>query len=141
METSNQSQIQWARPSFRANFIIVKFFAMFFGVLILLLPTLVIMLIRGASFNNLAGLFQGASIWFYLFTSTFLFTTVLSILSGLLFRKPALAMSFTLIMLIWLAIRQTFWPDLFKYYSSESFGLLFGYGPIRRLSNLIGGIS
>lgn len=72
MEVSKQSQIQWARSSFRANLVLVKFFAMFFGVLILLLPTLVIMLIRGVSFNNLAGLVQGASIWFYLFTSTFL---------------------------------------------------------------------
>ncbi len=131
MEVSKQSQIQWARPSFRANFVLVKFFAMFFGVLILLLPTLVMMLIRGVSFNNLAGLFQGASLWFYLFTSTFLFATVLSVLSGLLLRKPALAMPFTLISLIWLAIRQTVWPDLFKYYVSESFGLLFAYGPIR----------
>ena len=37
MEVSKQSQIQWARPSFRANLVLVKFFAMFFGVLILLL--------------------------------------------------------------------------------------------------------
>lgn len=131
MEVSNQSQIQWARQSFRANFITVKFLAMFFGVLVLLLPTLLIMLIRGASFNNLAGLFQGASIWFYLFIPTFLFSTALSILSGLLLRRPTLAMPFTLISLIWLAIRQTVWPDLFKYYVAESFGLLFGYGPVR----------
>ena len=45
-------------------------------------------------------------------------------------------MPFTLICLIWLAIRQTVWPDLFKYYVSESFGLLFGYGPIRETLQL-----
>ncbi len=104
MEVSDQSQIQWARSRFRTDFILAKFFAMFFGALVLLLPTLVIMLIRGAAFNNLAGLLQGAAVWIYLFVPTFLFVTALSIVSGLLLRKPALAMILTLLCLIGLVL-------------------------------------
>jgi hypothetical protein len=130
LEVSDQSQIQWARSRFRTDFISAKFFAMFFGALVLLLPTLVIMLIRGAAFNNLAGLLQGAAVWFYLFVPTFLFVTVLSIVSGLLLRKPALAMILTLLCLIGLVVRQTNVPDLLMYQTFGRYGLLYGYGPI-----------
>lgn len=131
IEVSDQSQIQWARSRFRTDFISAKFFAMFFGALVFLLPTLVIMLIRGAAFNNLAGLLQGAAVWIYLFVPPFLFVTALSIISGLLLRKPALAMILTLLCLIGLVVRQTDVPDLLMYQAYDSYGLLFGYGPIR----------
>ena len=136
MEVSNQSQIQWVRSGFRTTFITVKFFAAFFGVLVLLLPTLVIMLISGASFNSFAGLLHGATVWVYLFVPTFLFVTALSIFSGLLFRKPALAMTFTLLCLIGNVIRQTSWQDLLMYLPAGVYGLLFGYGPIRETLQL-----
>jgi hypothetical protein len=130
LEFSNQSHIQWTRSGFRTSFIAVKFFAAFLGILILLLPTLVILLIRGASFNSWSGLLQGAGIWFYLFVPTFLFVSALSILSGLLLRKPGLAMIFTLVCLLGIVFRQTNVPDLLMYDPFGAYGLLFGYGPI-----------
>lgn len=131
METSFSYQMQWTKPGFRKGFVLIKFLAMLIGVSLFLLPTLVILLVRGLPYNHLGGLLEGAEVWFYIYIPTFLFVTVLSVLVGLLIRVRILASGITLFILIGMAIHQTTWSDLLRYTTSEFYNIIFGFGPGR----------
>ena len=128
-EASDNHHVQWTRPYFRKDFVLVKFFSAYFGVSLFLSPVALILILRGLPFNDLSGLLQGFSLWLMQFIPTFLFVTAFSILIGLILRRTAPAMALSLAVILWLGIRTTSWSDLLNYTPHETYELIFGFGP------------